>query len=353
MKFAVGGPHLDREVRQAPQKPAPAPRSWRPRGRHLLFEPEGEATRDLFERVEVVGESDVRQRGHHVRVRDGVAEAQARHRPGLGEGAHDDQAWLGLEPIRAPTRARTARRPRRRRGCQATRASTARTLSVVSTPPVGLLGEQRKVTAGTAGPCSGRGPEGPGAPRRERPRSASSRRPDDQRRAGEAGDMGVQGVRRLEDHGRAAGPAVGEEEALDHFVGAVGAEDLGRVDAVVGAERRPKRGRLPIGVAVEGDGAQLFGQRLDEGGRWRLGRLVGVQPDLDLDLRRVVPGLQRDSRRRPPGGGPSRLTGDSRAGCGRDREHRHRARVGGEAFGAWRWRRRAAPRGRVPRRRRR
>ena len=80
----------------------------------------------------------------------------------------------------------------------------------------------------------------------------------------------MEGIRRLEEHGRAAGPAVGEEEALDRFVGAVGAEDLRRVDGVVGAERSPQRRGLPVGVAVQRDGAQLFGQGSTKACRRRL-----------------------------------------------------------------------------------
>ena len=102
--------------------------------------------------------------------------------------------------------------------------------------------------------------------------------------------MGVQRVSRLEQHRGPAWPPVREQEALDHLVRAVGAEHLGGVDRVVGGERRSQGGRFTIGVAVQRDGPQLVGQCFDKGVRRRLGGLVGVQPDIDLDLRRVVPG---------------------------------------------------------------
>ena len=51
--------------------------------------------------------------------------------------------------------------------------------------------------------------------------------------AGDAGDVAVQRVGRLEHGDRAARPAVGEAQRLQHLVGAVGREHLVGVDAVV------------------------------------------------------------------------------------------------------------------------
>ena len=68
-------------------------------------------------------------------------------------------------------------------------------------------------------------------------RVVSSTRDDG--RPGEQGDMGVQRVRRLEQHGWPARAAVREQEALDHLVRAVGAEHLLRLDRVVSGKRRP------------------------------------------------------------------------------------------------------------------
>ena len=66
----------------------------------------------------------------------------------------------------------------------------------------------------------------------------------------------VQGVGRLEEGDRAPGPAVGEQQALEHLVGAVGAEDLvGRRPRGVG-QRLAQLGGLPVGVAVEVDVAE-------------------------------------------------------------------------------------------------
>ena len=77
--------------------------------------------------------------------------------------------------------------------------------------------------------------------------------------------MGVQRVRRLEQHRGPARAAVREQEALDHLVRAVGAEHLGRLDRVVGAKCLSQGGRLTIGVTVPSDGPQLVGKRLDKG----------------------------------------------------------------------------------------
>ena len=48
--------------------------------------------------------------------------------------------------------------------------------------------------------------------------------------------MAVQRIGRLEDGRRAPGPTVSQEQALQHLVGAVGAEHLAGVDVVVGGQ---------------------------------------------------------------------------------------------------------------------
>ncbi len=141
----------------------------------------------------------------------------------------------------------------------------------------------------------------------------------DKGRAGEQGDVGVKRVRRLEHRRGPAGAAVGEQDALDHLVRAVGAEHLCRLNAVVGGQRLAERGRFPVGIAVQVDASQLGGQRLDQSIRRRLGGLVGVQPHLDLDLRRVVSGPQRDLAA-PIGVHRTALSGEAHEiGCGSQR----------------------------------
>ncbi len=102
----------------------------------------------------------------------------------------------------------------------------------------------------------------------------------------------MQRVGGLEDGHRATRPAVGKAQRLEHLVGAVGREHLGRVDTVVGGDGLPQRPIGPIRVAVPVELGQLRRQRLAEPLGGRLGGLVGVEPDIDLHLGRVVPGQQ-------------------------------------------------------------
>ena len=126
--------------------------------------------------------------------------------------------------------------------------------------------------------------------------------PRDAGRARDLRDVGVQGVGGLERGRHATRPAVGEAQGLEDLVGAVGHEHLRRRHPVLRADRLPQRLRGPVGVAVPLDPVELLAQRLPEPGRWRLGRLVGVEPDLDIDLRRVVAGVKGEvvAHRRAP-----------------------------------------------------
>ncbi len=112
--------------------------------------------------------------------------------------------------------------------------------------------------------------------------------PLDHGRARDAPDVTVQLVRRLERGDGAAGTGVREQHGLDHLVRPVGGEDLRWVDSVPVGDRGAQRRRRPIGVAVPLDAGQLSRERVAPGGRRRGRRLVGVQPDADVDLRGVV-----------------------------------------------------------------
>jgi hypothetical protein len=101
--------------------------------------------------------------------------------------------------------------------------------------------------------------------------------------------VGVQGVGRLEHGHGAAGAAEGQQQALEHLVGAVGAEDLLGTDAVDLRQRRAQRPGPAVGIAVELDARQLGAQRVHPGAGRRDGRLVGVEPDRHVHLGRVVP----------------------------------------------------------------
>ena len=133
---------------------------------------------------------------------DQVAEAGRRHRPRLGEGAGDDQAAVPRRPGRAPTRARTDRRPRRppagpapgrrRRGRLARwpRARPGRWGCWASTGRSRTASAEQSIA---------------GTPSRSSVKSAPSLALH-HRGAGEAGDVRVQLVGRLERRPRAARP---------------------------------------------------------------------------------------------------------------------------------------------------
>ena len=105
------------------------------------------------------------------------------------------------------------------------------------------------------------------------------------------GDVGVQGVGRLECGDGPAGTPVGQADRLEHLVGAVGREHVGGVDRSGGlgtldlGDARSQSDRGAVRVAVPLDPRQTGGERVDERRRRRLGCLVGVEPDPDVDLR--------------------------------------------------------------------
>ena len=137
-------------------------------------------------------------------------------------------------------------------------------------------------------------------------------------------DVAVQRVGRLEHGDGAAMAPVGEAQRLEDLVRAVGREHLLGLDVVEVGDGGAQLGRGAVRVAMPLDPAQLAGEALGERGRRRLGRLVGVEPHLHVDLRRVV-ALHRARRRR--------------AGCDRARSRRSslpqpdRLGVRVEAFG--------------------
>ena len=107
--------------------------------------------------------------------------------------------------------------------------------------------------------------------------------------AGDARDVAVQRVGRLEHRGGATGAAVGEAERLEHLVGAVGREHLLGSDAVVGGDRLAQaRGRSGRGSGASRASATSAASAVGEARRRRLGGLVGVEADGHVDLGRVV-----------------------------------------------------------------
>jgi hypothetical protein len=112
----------------------------------------------------------------------------------------------------------------------------------------------------------------------------------------EAGNVSVQGVSRLEHHGRTARTSIGEEKALQNLVRPVGAEDLLRSDSMMGCDRHAKSDCIPVGVAVGVKIPDDLGKLGEELFRWALGRLVCIQPNVDFDLGGVVPSAKSDRR---------------------------------------------------------
>ena len=105
------------------------------------------------------------------------------------------------------------------------------------------------------------------------------------RSAGDPAQMRMQRIGRFE-HGR--GPvraAVGQQQGLQHLIGSVGCEHPGRAHAVEFTDTLPQLCRRAVGVAVPVDRAAGLGQRLTKLGRRRFGALVGVEADLDVELR--------------------------------------------------------------------
>ena len=148
--------------------------------------------------------------------------------------------------------------------------------------PVGLFGEHRNVTAGWAAATARAG-------RVDVEREVGGPLALDDGGAGDAGDVGVQLVRRLERQHRAA-------RARRTSAAASAAPRSSRwrrrpARARRRASRRsPRAARWPRG---RGSGATRStpapaASSSRHAGRRRERRLVGVQPDLDVDLRRVV-----------------------------------------------------------------
>ena len=105
---------------------------------------------------------------------------------------------------------------------------------------------------------------------------------------GAAPDLPVHRVGGLEGGDAAARSPVGQTQRLQHLIRAVGHEDPLGIGAVLRRQIGSQRGGRAVGIAVPFDAAQLGGERLGELGRRPDGRLVGVEPHLDVDLRRVV-----------------------------------------------------------------
>ena len=195
-KLAPDGHRSHRQPRQGRHQPLALGHHRRHPGLHLGLEPQGQPAGDLAGGVEVVRQHHPLQLLHDLGRPDQVAEPAGGHRPRLGERPGDDQRPVVVDQVQ--------RRPRGELAVglvdhdQAGRQLDAppRPRSWGSTSPVGLLGEHRNVIAGSAARCTRahlvevEGEVGGALPHRHVG-------------AGDAGDVGVQGVGRLE-HGHRA-----------------------------------------------------------------------------------------------------------------------------------------------------
>ncbi len=112
--------------------------------------------------------------------------------------------------------------------------------------------------------------------------------PHDNRGPGDAGDVRMQRVRRLEHRGRPPRPAEREEQRLEHLVRAVGAEQAAdRLSELVG-QRGAQLACVAIRIAVQRRLAQCVQPRVDEILRRSVWALVRVEPYRHVELRRVV-----------------------------------------------------------------
>jgi hypothetical protein len=234
----------------------------------------------------VVRQHHLVELGDEVARADQVAEARGGHRPGLGEGAGDDEGRGVVDQLEGGPRSELAvglvhhQQPR----CQVEHGSDG-----------GFVLEH-------AGGVVGRRQEGDG--RRGVSEHATdlveveaevlAPLPDRHRGAGDARDVAVERVGGLEDGGGAARAAVGEAQRLEHLVGAVGREDLLGRHVVVPGDRLAEAAVRAVGVAVPLHGRDLGLERVDEALRRRDRCLVGVQPDGHVDLGRVVPLHERE-----------------------------------------------------------
>ena len=158
---------------------------------------------------------------------------------------------------------------------------TARTADGSSTRPVGLFGEHRNVTAGAASPMTSRAAS-------TSSEKSSRRSPSTTVAPGDPGDVPVQLVRRLERDDR-------PDPARHRSAAASAAPRSTRSPRTParGAHRATGRwphaaGGRPVRVAVPLDRRHRLGQLVSPRLGRRQRRLVGVQPDVDVDLEGVV-----------------------------------------------------------------
>ncbi len=257
-EVGVGGPRLDRQPGEGGGDPAPLLGDGGHPRVHLVRVLQCQAAGELGHGVQVVGQGDQLARGHDLGVGHEVAEARPGHRPRLGEGAHDHHV-AGARRVRRPER------QGRRRGELA----------------VGLVHHQQP---GHQARHRGDLPGGVRPPRRVVGRAEERDhriRPGHHPghgveveaevvpapaggdgRTGDPGDVAVQRVGRLEQRGRPTGPPVGQQEALEDLVRAVGTEHLVDADPVAVGQGPAQFGGLPVGVPVEVDLGHGRGQRL-------------------------------------------------------------------------------------------
>ena len=313
MKFASDG-QTRAGARRGPTQPARSSTVAATHGRASRLRTEREPAGGLLERVEVVGKRHVDIGRDDARVGDSVAETEAGERPGLGEGPQDDEAAVRSSSSSSDRRRRTGRRPRRRRRGRARARSSARVPGRLE-PPGRVVRRAEEHDRRARRPRRARRAivrlASSGSTRNSSSRSPETTRVPVTRAMWECSAY----VGSNTSSAGAPRPAVGEQEALEHLVRAVRADRPGPADAVVRrASASRKRLRLAVGVAVEArSSASSLSEHLDEAGRRRLGRLVRVQPDVDVELRRVVAGLEHDAVARPPA--PAIPSRRDRIGC--------------------------------------
>jgi len=262
-EVGVRGPDLDRQLGERTEEPAALFSDDRNPRLHLVDEREGQAASLLGHRREVVRQGDLHAGGHHLGVCHQVAEAGGGHRPGLGERTHDHQPAealgllaqlqgrmggelpVGLVDHDQALGCGQQLRDQLERFCPAGRIVRGAHESEDRLGPLDELDGLRAIDGEVRTPPA-RDHRGPGDP----------------------GDVAVEGVRRLEGRRRPAGTAVGEQQALEHLVRPVGAEDLLCTNVVQCCHARAQPRRLAVGVAVEGGGSHRVGELLAP----RLGR---------------------------------------------------------------------------------
>ena len=244
---------------------------------------------DLGHGVEVIREDDLLQLVDDPRRGEEVAETNGCHRPSLGIGATDDERGVVAEqrdgrevgelPVglvdteQAAVRRREFEHPSDRcfriddAGRVVGRAEEHDIRSVFDDDSLHFVEIEREVVVAFA---------------------------FDDRSTGDAAEMAVQRIGRFKDGGAATRTGEGQQQCLQDLVGTVGGEDLRSGKAVVRADARAELRCAALRIAVPGDLRDTRGDSVGEAFRRRLRTFVGVEPDIDVDLGRVVARHQRN-----------------------------------------------------------